>query len=172
MKENRNIDELLNSFIDGELTARQRTEAQRLIAHDAQVAQRLRELQKCKTLVSSLPYVEAPAEMLEVVKTSLERRTLLGQQSSAFDQRAGARHLLVRKVLSAAAMIGLVAVLAAVIYTIVGPESSPQKPVVMEDWRQPPGEIELEKPTPSPAATVEKVVAKVPAAVTEFNGRL
>jgi len=132
MKENPDIEELLNSFIDGELPARQQTELQRLISHDARVAQRLRELQKCKMLVSSLPFDEAPAEVAEEIKTSLEGRTPLAQPpfllspegtGVRFDERAGARNLLVRKVLAAAAMIGLVAILAAVIYTIVAPES-------------------------------------------------
>ena len=48
MKENPNMDELLNSFIDGELPARQQTEVQRLIAHDEKIAQRVRQLQKSK----------------------------------------------------------------------------------------------------------------------------
>jgi len=120
---NERIDELLSSFIDGELTDRHRTEVQRLVSHDAQVAQRLRELQKCRMLVSSLPRAEAPADMAERIKTSLETRTLLGSQPSAFDERKGARHLLVRKVLTAAAMIALVAVLTALVYTIVTPET-------------------------------------------------
>lgn len=122
-EENPNIEELLNSFIDGELPERDRTEIQRLISHDREVAQRLRDLQRCKMLVSSLPRAEAPAEMLEQIKASLEERVPLAQEPSGFAERVGARHLLVRKVLTAAAMIGLVAVLAAVVYTIVVPES-------------------------------------------------
>ncbi len=122
MKEEPNIDELLNGFIDGELDQRHQTEVQRLITHDAQIAERLRELQKCKVLVGSLPCVEAPAGMAEQIKASLETSALLGRQPESFDAREGARHLLVRRVLAAAAMIGLVAVLAAVVYTIVAPE--------------------------------------------------
>jgi hypothetical protein len=125
MKENPNIDELLNSFIDGELTERHQTEVQRLISHDAQVALRLRELEKCKVLVSSLPSAEAPSRMVEQIKASLEEKTLVEQRQPVFDRREGARHLLARKVLAAAAMIGLVAVLTTVIYTIVTPESVP-----------------------------------------------
>ena len=40
------IDELLSGFIDDELPARQRTEAERLIAHDPKIEQRLVQLQK------------------------------------------------------------------------------------------------------------------------------
>jgi hypothetical protein len=122
MKENLNIDELLNGFIDGELTERQQVEVRRLISHDEQIARRLLELQKCKMLVTSLPVADAPAEMLEQVKASLDRQTLVLEEPSGFDRREGLRHLAVRKILAAAAMIGLVAVLATVVYTIVSPE--------------------------------------------------
>lgn len=133
MKENPNIEELLNSYIDGELTERHHIEVQRLISHDAQVAQRLRELQKCKVLVGSLPRAEAPADMLERIESSLETGAIPAQRSAHFDEREGARHLLGRKVLAAAAMIGLVAVLGVVVYTIVVPESVP--PVVAFEGR-------------------------------------
>lgn len=150
MKENPNIDELLNSYIDGELTERHRTEVQRLISHDTVVAQRLRELQKCNILVGSLPCAEAPAQMLERIKTSLETSAISAQQPARFDEREGARHLLVRKVLTAAAMIGLVTVLGAVIYTIVAPESVP--PAIAFE-----GRLELKT---SDAVAVEAVINK------------
>ncbi len=127
-REEQNIEELLNSFIDGELTEREANEVERLIADDARIAQRLRELQKSKMLVGSLPRSEAPAEMADEIKASLERMTLFGQQAERFDERAGARHLLVRKVLAAAAMIVLVAILAGVVYTIFAPVSGPERP--------------------------------------------
>ncbi len=131
-RENPDIEELLNSFIDGELTEREKTEVQRLISHDAQVAQRLRELQTSKMLVSSLPRAEAPARILEQIKSSLETETISGRREwneEHSDRRVGVRHLMVRKLLAAAAMVGLVAVLGSVIYTIVVPESPPISPV-------------------------------------------
>ena len=129
------IDELLNSFIDGELDQRHQTEVQRLIKHDKRIAERLLTLQKCKRLVSSLPYAEAPDGMLEDIKASLEERKPLVQPAprrQRLNERAGARHLLVRRLTAAAAMIGLVAVLAAVIYSIVAPESVTDKSVAVE----------------------------------------
>jgi len=158
MKENPNIDELLNSFIDGELTARQQTEVQRLIAHNPHIEQRLRELQQCKMLMNSLPCAEAPANVLEDIKASLARRTLLDQQPSIIDERAGTRHLLARRVLAATAMIGLLAVLAVVIYTILAPGTAPEKPIVIED-HQPLEIIETVESRPRPMAI-------------EFNGRI
>ena len=71
MKANRETDELLCSFIDGELPLRQQTEVQRLVARDPEVAQRLRQLQNCTNLVSALPRAEAPGEMLEQIRVSL-----------------------------------------------------------------------------------------------------
>lgn len=124
MKENPDIDELLNSFLDGELTDRERTEVQRLISHDAEISKRLCELQKCKALVGSLPFAEAPAGMAEQIKALVERKGFAVEQRD-FERREGARQLLFRKVVAAAAMIGLVAILGAVIYSIVAPESVP-----------------------------------------------
>jgi hypothetical protein len=90
-------------------------------------------------LVGSLPPAEAPDEMLDDIKASLESRAVLGQPiygSEYSDQRKGARHLLGRKVLAVAAMIGLVAVLATVIYTIVAPERVTERPAIVR--HQPP----------------------------------
>ena len=125
-RKNPDIEELLNSFIDGELTEKEHAEVQRLISDDEQVARRLRELRNSKMLVSSLPYAEAPAQILDGIKASLERGALSGEMAwtqKTSDTRVGVRHLMVRKVLTAAAMIGLVAILSGVIYTIVAPES-------------------------------------------------
>jgi hypothetical protein len=136
MKEIPNMDELLNSFIDGELPARQQTEVQRLVDHDEKIAQRLQQLQKCKMLLSSLPVTEAPPQILENVKASLAPP--LGPPSGGLDEfalrrkRAGTRHLLGRKVFAAAAMLGLVGILTAVVYTIVAPETVTQRPVAVE----------------------------------------
>jgi hypothetical protein len=159
MKDNQNIDELLNSFIDGELDPRHETEVKRLLAHDTQIAERLRRLEKTKMLVSSLPSADAPPSLLFDVKTSLERRTLLGRTAEDRERKKGARHLIFRKLVTAAAMIVLVGGLAIVIYDILAPVSRPEAPVAMDTHRRPDAETTAEKPSKSfPAA--------------EFNGRL
>jgi hypothetical protein len=157
MKVNPKIDELLNSFIDGELTPRQQTEVHRLIAHDPQVGQRLRQLQKCKMLLASLPFTEAPAGMLENIKASLERKALPLEPLSPLEQQTGRRHLLIRKVLAVAAMVGLVAVLAAVVYTIITPRVAPEPRIIA---------------THNLPGTVEPVKSASAALAAEFNGRL
>jgi len=151
---NIDIDELLNSFIDGELDQRHQTEIQRLIKHDKQIAKRLQKLQKCKRLVNSLPYAEAPEGMLGNIKATLEERKLPVQhrRSRRFDESEGAKHLLVRRLTAAAAMIGLVAVLAVVIYSIVAPEAQKSRPGVI-------------------VATAEKPI-ETGLAEMEFSGRL
>lgn len=173
------IGELLNGFIDGELTARQQTELQRLINHDPRISQRLQQLRRCKMLVGSLPFDEAPAGMVENIKASLERRTLLGQRPSDLDDRAGARHLLIRRVVASAAMIVLIGALAVVIYTIVAPESIPEKPLIAER-SLPAVKVKVEKPSTehltveptSTTAIAEKPFAATAAAATRFSCRL
>jgi len=122
---NQNIDELLNSFIDGELTESQQSEIRRLIADDPQVAQRLRELQACKALVSSLPRVETPAGILDRVKTSLQANTSQSQQPVYSASGEAGRFVLIRRVVAAAAVIALIAVLAAVMQTLIPSDVTP-----------------------------------------------
>lgn len=116
-----NIDELLNSFIDGELSDNQRMEVQRLITKDSETAKRLRQLQKVKMLVNSLPPVMAPAGIAEAVLGELE-------EQSVYSKHEGAKQLMFRKVLAVAATIALLAISAGVIYTILAPESTSIQP--------------------------------------------
>jgi anti-sigma factor RsiW len=158
----RHIDELLNSFLDGELDERHQTEVQRLIDHDKKIAERLQSLRKCKRLVSSLPYAEAPDGMLENIKASLEGKEIPVSAArpvsfSSHRQHQGARHLLLRRLTSVAAMIALVAVLGVVIYSILAPEvTTTDMPVAVETETQ-----------PREVAAVVK-----PAEITPFTGRL
>ncbi len=124
-----NIDELLNRFIDGELTDSQQADVARLIACNPQVEQRLRQFQKTKMLINSSPRDKAPHDIVERVKASLAADARLAEQRLYRDERMGMRQLLVRRVLAAAAMIALVAVLGGVIYTILVPEAIPEQPM-------------------------------------------
>ncbi len=126
MKDELNIDELLNSYVDGELTARQETEVRRMIDNDPQIAQRLQQLQKCKMLMSSLPAANAPAQMLDNIKASLETRTPPGKLRPVVEKQVGTRSLLAQRIITVAAMIGLVVVLTAVMYTIAPPDTAPE----------------------------------------------
>jgi len=146
-----NIDELLNGFLDGELTERHSTEVKRLIKHDPEVAGKLEQLTKTKKLLASLPHEQAPGELLEKIKTRLERRMALGQpkrylshlgtplntQARQTSERLGARELLLRRTLAAAAMVALLAVLGVLVYSIVGPVEVPSKTPAAAELQRP-----------------------------------
>lgn len=161
MKGNRETDELLCSFIDGELPLRQQTEVQRLAARDPEVAHRLRQLQNCKNLVGALPRAEAPGQMLGQIKMSLERQTLLEERPILTGTRAGARHLKVRRFVAAAAMIALLGGLGAVVYQILAPVSSTEPGTFMA------GAADRVPSEPTTAVAPETIVAD-----SGFSGRL
>ena len=75
------INDLLNSFIDGELTVAQQNEVKQLVSQNAEIAQRMRQLRKCKSLVDSMPRAKAPGRILTEVKTSLASKALLNKKS-------------------------------------------------------------------------------------------
>lgn len=172
MKEFANIDELLNGFIDGELNQRQLNEVHRLVDNDPDIAKRLKELRSCKAIVGSLPVTNAPVSMLDDIKASLERKTLLGHNSRLYEDRLGVRHLMLRKVVSAAAMFVLVAFLAVVVYRIVAPVEKTKHPVAVKNKV-------LKTETSLPASNVapsepvkENTVAAEIAKQEPFNGSL
>jgi len=138
MKPNPNLDELLCSFMDGELSPRQRTEVQRMAARDAQVARRLQQLQNCRSLFCSLPVEKAPNDLLEQIKVSLERHSLLQEQPVVRKRSIGAWQLAFRRLVAAAAVIALMGVLGVVVYQIVAPVSPGVAPLVA-DGRSPSG---------------------------------
>ena len=166
MKEIPNLDELLNSYIDDELPLRQHTEIQRLVAHDEKIARRLQELRQCKTLVSSLPVAEAPVQILENVKASMaagpkvldKETSIVDEEPSTREEKVGAWHLLGRKVFAAAAMFGLVAVLAAVVYSILSP-TVPGDPIIVDNIT-----------SPQPIDLTDPMLVRAEAA--PFSGRL
>jgi hypothetical protein len=121
------IEELLNGFIDGELTPQQLAEVQQLVRKDKGVARRLTELQRCRLLVSSLPPAEPPAEVVAGIKQAVKSRT--APLRTKIESPRGARHLFVRQLLAASVIVGLFGILAAVIFQIAAPTES-HRPVV------------------------------------------
>jgi anti-sigma factor RsiW len=163
MKPNPSLDELLSSFMDGELSPRQRTEVQRMAAHDPAVARRLRQLQNCRTLFCSLPPAEAPGDMLEQIRQSLERKTLLQEQPVSVRRSAGVIHLVFRKFVAAAAMISLLAVLGAVVYQVVAPVANSSSSHTVSMKPNPPESVPVDTGGQAPAMAV---------ADAGFSGRL
>ena len=173
MKEDPNIDELLNSFLDGELPQRQHTEVQRMLAHDEHIAQRLRRLEKCRILVSSLPSAEAPAGMLDDILASLEKRPLPVVQPVSFKRSEGARHLLARRLATVAAMVGLLAILGAVIISILAPpETVPHEPIALGTRPRPAVSVQPKESPTVKVAIAEKSVDEVGQVAAEFTATL
>jgi anti-sigma factor RsiW len=136
MNDNREIEELLNAFIDGESSPREQTEVKRLIDNDPQAAERLKELQKCKSLLSSLPHQQAPSKILTNVMAKISADKSASGEPAAGRERGGQEtfrskrqalgviQLFIRKTLTAAAMFILIFGLILVIYQIVSPQKT------------------------------------------------
>ncbi len=124
MKSKNHIDELLSGYLDDELTPREKTQLRRLLTNDPSIARRLEQIQRIRGLYRALPVAQAPPDLRDRVTALLERRTLLEQNAvvSTAEQRRGAMSLFARKFVAAAAMLALVALLGAVIYSIIVPQ--------------------------------------------------
>lgn len=126
-------EELLNCYLDDELSSEQQEQVQRLIDQDEAVARRLSELQQCKTLVSALPPAEPPAEVVSAIR-QLVQDSSAGEKARLghIDRQRGKRHLFARHALAAAVLIGLFGLLGAVIYRIAGPQGEGGRYVVSQ----------------------------------------
>jgi len=130
-EQNPKIDELLNGYIDGELSADERSQVERLVSESQEIAQRLLQLEKCKVLVSSLPPAEPPAAVVAGIKELIRSHPIVAAASETNKQR-GTRHLFIRQALAASIIIGLVGIMVAVVYKIVGPEETSTPIVAMK----------------------------------------
>lgn len=168
MKENFNIDELLNAFVDQELDIRQQTEVKRLVDHDPKIAVRLDHIKKCKKLLNSLPAKSAPEHMFEDIRAALERQTLLAEPTGHREHQKGAIQLMLRKAISAAAMLALVGGLTLVILNVVMP---PREPALVENNIP---EVETFEPEIAAVLPVQnpRNEPKVETPVLVFNGTL
>jgi hypothetical protein len=128
-EQNPKIEELLNSYLDGELSSQDRDQVQRLIGQDKTIARRLRQLERCRMLVSSLPPAEPPAELVSGIKELLRSRSAGAKGPEHIERRRGRQHLLARHVLAAAVIIGLLGLMGAVVYKIVAPGAA-ARPIV------------------------------------------
>jgi hypothetical protein len=119
------IDELLNGYIDGELTEEQQAEVKEQITRNPQVGRRLRQLEKCRMLLTSIPRAEAPAGIADRVKAALDRTTRPEQEVAASVSSGNTHIIMLRKVLTAAAVIAVMAILSVVINMLAfGPDAA------------------------------------------------
>lgn len=131
MSERTKLDELLNAFVDGEVSDRQATEVKRLMLHDPAIAARVERLQKQRKLMAALPAENAPADMAATVRSMLERRTLLETSSSGRHHVLGSMHLFSRKAAAIAAMLALLGGLGYLVYSVVGPGMDNRVPAIL-----------------------------------------
>lgn len=123
------IDELITLLIDGEQSERQKTELKRMIRHDDSVKERLHALYRQKKFLSSLPVEKAPLTLVEDITAAIERKNILETFDRQEQGGSDSRHLLMRRVLTTAAMFLLpVGLLAVVVFHILKPPSMPANP--------------------------------------------
>lgn len=116
-----NIDELLNGYVDGELSERKYTELKRMMLHDPEMAARFSELKKQRQLLNAMSVEKAPQGLLDGVVGSLERKLILNEYSAASVESEGIKHLMFRRALTAAVIMMLFGGLGGIIYQIVSP---------------------------------------------------
>jgi hypothetical protein len=163
-EQNPKIEELLNSYLDGELSSQDCAEVQRLVREDKSIARRLRQLERCRILVSSLPPAEPPAELVSGIKELLRSRSAgVGGEFEHIDRRRGEQHLLARQVVAAAVMIGLFGLMGAVVYKIVSPERQVTPVVAVQP---------VVKPEVLPVETKKTVAAEDKTGVGLYSLRL
>lgn len=145
MKDIEYIEELLNSYIDGELDERKGNEVRRLIDHDTEVRGLFDSLSRYKKLMGSIPPVAAPEGFAEGVAKRLERQILLAD-TEVYHHSAGRRHLIIRRFMTAAAIVVLGAVLSLIVFDIFVPKSSRDKLVDSAMGRKQKPQVLYEKP--------------------------
>jgi hypothetical protein len=129
MKYEENIELLLNGFVDGQLTSREITELKRLMRNDPELQKRLTELQKCRNLVGGLPVEKAPADLVEKVMVSagLQAQPQQAEQKPKAAVKSAAFGLMLRKLVSAAAIVLLTLGLLALVWIVLSPEKKANK---------------------------------------------
>lgn len=126
MKDMELIKEQLNCYIDGELDERKSNELKRLIDNDSQVQSLYDSLRRYKNLMDAAGQTAAPEHLCDSITARLEREVLLAD-TGTYSLKAGRRHLMIRHLMTAAAVIALAAVLSIIVFDIFVPKSSRQQ---------------------------------------------
>jgi hypothetical protein len=126
MKDMEQIEEILNCYIDGELDERKSNEVKRLIDNDKEIYSLYDSLKRYKNLMDAVSQQPVPEGLCDNITSQLERGVLLAE-TETYSHNAGRRHLMARRLMTAAAVIALTAVLSLVIFDIFVPKSSRQQ---------------------------------------------
>lgn len=123
-KDKKNIKELLNAYVDGQLSERRMTEVKRLMDHDPKVAAYVDQIEKCRQIISEIPVTPAPEGIEAAVMERLERKFILDEMGASEKEIQGQKQLYVRRLCAVAAMIVLFGVLGTLVYQVVAPSST------------------------------------------------
>jgi hypothetical protein len=145
MKDLEQIEELLNSYIDGELDERKINEVKRLIDNDKEIESLYDSLKRYKNLMQTVSQPPVPEGMCENITARLERHILLSD-TDIYSHKAGKRHLMIRRLITAAAIIVLAAVLSAIIFDIFVPKSSRQRLITNATKKRTTKQVLYERP--------------------------
>ncbi|HOL30404.1 MAG TPA: hypothetical protein PK052_00345 [Anaerohalosphaeraceae bacterium] len=116
------IEELLSALIDEDASERQKTEFKRLLQHEPALADQLAALRHQKQLLNALPIEPAPESLLADIKAAMERNLILGDYRESSRSVMGAGNLLLRRILTVAAMLLLpLGLLGVVVFEILKP---------------------------------------------------
>lgn len=145
MKDMEVIEEMLNCYIDGELDERKSNEIKRLIDNDKEIQSLYDSLKRYKDLMDTVGQTPVPEGLCDNITSRLEREVLLAD-TEIHSLKAGRRHLMIRRLMTAAAAIVLAVVLSVVVFDIFVPKSSRQQFLSGALRRKPIKQILYEKP--------------------------
>ncbi|MGA2914555.1 MAG: hypothetical protein ABSE89_00805 [Sedimentisphaerales bacterium] len=161
MKDMEQIEEMLNYYIDGELDERKSNEVKRLIDNDKEIYGLYDSLKRHKNIMDAVPHEPAPQGLCDNITAQLEREILLAD-TGIYSHSAGRRHLMIRRLMTAAAVLALAAVLSTVVFDIFVPKSSRDQILSNTFRKKPIKQVLYEKPFAEPPVEDKKIVAVKP----------
>ena len=117
---------LISSYIDGELTVSQSETVEKIIEEDSQAKEIFEQLLQVNRMIKKLPRVAAPPDLAESISLEIERDALLSASEFQSDIQ-GRNHLRFRKFVTAAAVLILTGAIVMIVYTVLF--QSPTSPV-------------------------------------------
>jgi hypothetical protein len=151
---------MLSAYMDGELTESQRQRVERRLAEDPQARAWLADFRKVSEMVGALPRESAPRTLTDQVLQEMERGILLDNREIQA-HAAGRNHLLMRRIVAAAAMLFLACTVGVIIYNVLsrtpgGAESGGRggnEPIVAISKTPPAALFEIAKAEPQDNST-------------------
>ena len=109
---------LLNDYLDGQLDPPQAEKVEQLLTENPQAREILSRLRQGSQAVHNLPMVAAPSDLADQIAAQMERDMLLGS-SELQNEQIGRNHLLLRRLITAAAILILVGAVATITYNVL-----------------------------------------------------